>query len=170
MIALETNDNGQFIQRISGKSGVGKISYSKEGIYRNTGTYEWSFICESVHDDDWIGVISSLKNIKSVTYASQAPGIFRYWSAHSGVWKNSGRYRYEWNKHDHELFAYWKAFDMITLQLNTNDNILTLMLNGKVVFKPLDLGIQTKEKYADDVVWYPFIQAYTSESKYIHIV
>ena len=165
------NENGEIIQKIDGRGGPGSIFYSKKGLSRNTGIYEWSFKCEGMHLNDMIGVTSSLENISEVQYAFYLTDIVHFWWAHSGVWLNASRYQTDWNKPQNESFAVWDKGDIVSLVLNTNTNILVMMKNRKTVFVPFHLSWDDeKDKDGnDEIVWYPFIQSGIG-SKYSHIV
>ena len=172
LIKTKPNKNGQVIQTISGKAGPGGIFYSREALCRNTGIYEWSFKCEKMASNDMIGIVSSLERISTEQYALDLPGVVHFWWAHAGVWKNHERSAEKWNHDTQKSYGKWDTNDTVTLQLDTDKNILTMKLNGEIVFAPLDLHIEDKNAKVqnDEIEWYPFIQASSLRSKYIHIV
>ena len=163
-ITTESNDHGETTQTIKGRWGTGHTFYSKVGL---SGKHEWNIKCERMQYKDMIGVVSSLEKITKVRFAFNLPGTVYFWWAHSGVWKNDQHYRDGWNSSSHPKYGKWDDGDIVTLRLDTDKQTLTLMVNGKLVFEPLELLVDEGDR---EVVWYPFVQASNSRSKYIHIV
>ena len=176
LIETVSQENGEIMQTMSGKkmseplssAANGRICYSLDGIYPNTGMYEWSVKCEGMHLNDMIGIISSLEKIKEVEYILSCPGIKYHWWTVYGIWENDKHFSADWNDRNHELFDRWSDGDMITIQLDTHENTLTFIKNGKKRFKPINLP--NSEEQNEEIVWYPFVQTSTIKSKYTHIV
>ena len=177
LIETVSQENGEIMQTMSGTKMIqslnsknnGKIFYSLDGIYPNSGMYEWSVKCEGMHLNDMIGIISSLEKIKEVEYIFGCPGTKYHWWTVYGIWENDSRFKADWNDiRNHELWDKWSDGDLITIQLDTHNNTLTFMKNGKKVFKPIDLPKSEEEN--EEIVWYPFVQTSTLKSKYTHIV